>query len=173
MAWNDYVREIPDFPVSGVLFRDILPVMAHPEAWDEALSLLEACLRPLAPDVILAPEARGFLIGAPLADRLGAGFVAVRKPGKLPGPVFDEAYTLEYGENHLQVESLTRLDRKRAVLVDDVLATGGTASAGGRLARRLGAVSVDYAFLIELQSLKGRSRIQQASSEVISLWTLD
>ncbi|MCY0907493.1 MAG: adenine phosphoribosyltransferase [Sulfobacillus thermotolerans] len=168
MAWTQWVREIPDFPLPGVLFRDVLPVMANPEAWHEVLEALEAQLRPLQPDAIFAPEARGFLIAAPLADRLHAGLVPVRKAGKLPAPVLQEAYSLEYGENQLEVEDDRTLAGKRVIIVDDVLATGGTVAATARLASRLEAHVVAFAFLIELKGLRGRQKLD-AGVPVLSL----
>jgi adenine phosphoribosyltransferase len=162
------VREIPDFPLPGVLFRDVLPVMANPEAWRDVLDELEMRLRPLKPDAILAPEARGFLIAAPLADRLQAGLIPVRKAGKLPAPVLAEAYSLEYGENNLEVEQDLNLAHKRVIVVDDVLATGGTVAATARLASRLSAEVVAFAFLIELDALGGRRKLA-ADASIISL----
>ncbi len=159
MAWTEWVREIPDFPLQGVLFRDVLPVMANPDAWREVLDELEERLRPFHPDAILAPEARGFLIAAPLADRLHAGLIPVRKSGKLPAPVLVEAYSLEYGENHLEVENDRTLAGKRVIIVDDVLATGGTVAATARLASRLNATVAAFAFLIELEALGGRKKL--------------
>lgn len=157
--WTDYLREIPDFPEPGVLFRDVLPVLAEPTAWRELLDQLEALVRPLRVEVVMAPEARGFLLAAPLADRLGASVLPVRKAGKLPDPVFHERYTLEYGENQLEVEATDRLKGKRAVIVDDVLATGGTVRACANLAAKLRTNLVGFAFLIELKSLDGRARL--------------
>ncbi len=170
MAWTDLVREIPDFPLPGVLFRDVLPVMADPAMWAEVLDELERRLRPLKPDAILAPEARGFLIAAPLADRLHVGLIPVRKAGKLPDPVLSEAYSLEYGENNLQVEQDGGLAHKRVIVVDDVLATGGTVAATARLASRLSADVVAFAFLIELEALGGRRKLAEDAS-IISLLT--
>lgn len=173
MAWSDYVREIPDFPEPGVLFRDVLPVMAMPSAFAEVLDGLEAMIRPLGIEAIMAPEARGFLVAAPLADRIKAGVVAVRKPGKLPDPVFKERYTLEYGENQLEVEVTDRLRGRRVVIVDDVLATGGTVHACARLAARLQADVVGFAFLIELQALLGKERLSEFHrAPVLSLMTV-
>lgn len=169
MAWIDYLREIPDFPEPGVLFRDVLPVLAVPGAWRELLDGLEALIRPLDVDAVLAPEARGFLLAAPLADRLGAGVVPVRKAGKLPNPVFQEKYTLEYGENQLEVEATDALRGRRVVIVDDVLATGGTVRACAALADRLGTTVVGFAFLIELVLLHGRERLMPHPAPVMSL----
>lgn len=172
MAWIDYLREIPDFPERGVLFRDVLPVLADAQAWHEVLDGLEALVRPLAPDAVMAPEARGFLVAAPLADRLGASLVPVRKPGKLPDPVFKERYTLEYGENQLEVEETSALSGRRVIIVDDVLATGGTVQACARLADRLGAQMIGFAFLIELAALNGRHRLDTVNAPVFALKTL-
>lgn len=169
MAWTDYVREIPDFPQPGVLFFDMLPVMATPSAFKEVLDGLESLVRPLGAEAIMAPEARGFLLAAPLADRMGAGVVAVRKPGKLPDPVFKERYTLEYGENQLEVEATERLAGRRVVIVDDVLATGGTVRACARLAGELHAEVVGFAFVIELKALSGKERLGQQRAPVLSL----
>lgn len=169
MAWMDKVREIPDFPEPGVLFRDVLPLMLDPESWNEALTELSAAVRRLLPDVVMGPEARGFLLAAPVADRLQKALLPVRKPGKLPKPVFEERYTLEYGENRLEVEAYVRLDGKRVVIVDDVLATGGTVQASARLAQRLGGEVVGYAFLIELSDLRGRARLGPESAPVVAL----
>lgn len=172
MVWTEYLREIPDFPQPGVLFRDVLPVMAVPEAWKQVLDGLEELTRALNVEAVMAPEARGFLLAGPLADRLGASVVPVRKPGKLPDPVFRESYTLEYGENQLEVEVTDLLRDRRVVIVDDVLATGGTVRACGNLAHRLGAQVAGYAFLIELAQLNGRDRLGPDHAPVLSLLTL-
>jgi adenine phosphoribosyltransferase len=173
MAWTDYVREIPDFPEPGVLFRDVLPVMAVPSAFREVLDGLQGLIQPLGVEAIMAPEARGFLLAAPLADRMGAGVVAVRKPGKLPDPVFKEQYTLEYGENQLEVEATERLRGRRVVIVDDVLATGGTVRACARLAAKLEADVVGFAFLIELKALLGQKRLNEFYRvPIVSLMTV-
>lgn len=156
MGWQAALREIPDFPQPGVLFRDILPVLSDPATFRPCLDELEALLAPLEAEVLMAPEARGYLLAAPLADRLGLGLVAVRKPGKLPGPVLSEQYALEYGENRLEIEEGLPLRGRRAVVIDDVLATGGTVDATARLARRAGAAVAGFVFLIELEELRGR-----------------
>ncbi len=172
MGWTNLLGEIPDFPVSGVLFRDVLPVMADKRAWQEVLDGLEASVKDLDPSAILAPEARGFLIAAPLADRLKVGLVPVRKPGKLPAPILQEAYSLEYGDNQLEIEAHTPLEGKRVLIVDDVLATGGTVAACARLAERLGANVIGYAFIIELRALAGRQRLNLEHAGITSLLTL-
>lgn len=172
MGWISFLREIPDFPEPGVLFRDVLPVMAEPRAWREVLDDLQALISPLSVDVVMAPEARGFLLAAPLADRIGASLIPVRKAGKLPDPVFREKYTLEYGENQLEVEVSDRLKGRRVVIVDDVLATGGTVRACANLAQRLQVQVVGFVFLIELNALNGRARLAEHDAPVLSLVTL-
>ena len=172
MTWTNLLREIPDFLVPGVLFRDVLPVMADPVAWHEVLDALQTSVVGLGVTAILAPEARGFLIAAPLADRLKVGLVPVRKPGKLPAPILREAYSLEYGDNQLEIEAHTSLKGQRVVIVDDVLATGGTVAATARLAERLGANVIGFAFIIELQGLSGRQRLNLQDATITSLLTL-
>lgn len=172
MAWLEFVREIPDFPRPGILFRDVLPVMANPAAWREVVGALSERIRPLDVDVIVAPEARGFLVAGAVADRLGAGIVPVRKPGKLPRPVLAQRYTLEYGESQLEVEAQVRYEGRRAVIVDDVLATGGTVEATAKLMAGLGVQVVAYAFLIELAALAGRQRLAGGTADIISLAVL-
>lgn len=172
MNWTNLIREIPDFPVPGVLFRDVLPVMADPAAWQEVLDALQSSVSGLGATTILAPEARGFLIAAPLADRLGVGLLPVRKPGKLPAPILQEAYSLEYGDNQLEIEAHTSLEGQRVLIVDDVLATGGTVAASARLAERLGASVIGFAFIIELQGLLGRQRLNLQHKVITSLLIL-
>lgn len=169
MNWREKVREIPDFPSPGILFRDILPVLADREAFRSLLSEMQEAAIGFAPDVVVAPEARGFLLAAPLADRLGIGVLPVRKAGKLPHPVLGEDYALEYGESRLEVEQQLTLHGQRALVVDDVLATGGTVSATARLIRQLGADSAGFLFLIELTALEGR---KQLTGPVQALWSL-
>jgi adenine phosphoribosyltransferase len=168
--WRTKVRTVPDFPEPGVLFRDLLPVLADGEAFRQLLDeLSEAALRH-RPEVLVAPEARGFLVGAPLAARLGVGLVAVRKPGKLPGQVVSQDYALEYGISRLEAAQDAPLEGRRALVVDDVLATGGTVQAAAALVRRLGGEVVGFLFALELAALKGRDRLQGAA--VDALWVL-
>jgi adenine phosphoribosyltransferase len=129
---------------------------------------LEQIVRPMRPDIILAPEARGYLLAAPLADRLHIGLVAVRKPGKLPGPVLSQRYALEYGENRLEIEVGIQISGRRVVVVDDVLATGGTVEASAELAERVGGEIAGFASLIELKALAGRQRLARWAAEVAS-----
>lgn len=171
MPWIDFIRNVPDFPAPGVMFRDIMPVLAHGPALQEVLSALEERIRPAAPEALVAPEARGFLLAAALADRMKIGMVPVRKPGKLPPPVVTERYVLEYGESRLEVPDRS-LAGLRVAVVDDVLATGGTVAAAANLVERLGAHVVLYGFLIELKNLNGRERLNLERARVEVLLTL-
>ncbi len=156
------VRLIPDFPQPGIQFRDITPLIADARAFALAVELMAARARAFAPDIIVAAEARGFLFGAPLALALGVGLVPVRKPGKLPAAVHEAAYGLEYGSDRLQIHADAAHPGARALLVDDLLATGGTILAAADLVRRVGAQPVGALFLIELEGLAGRTRLTDA-----------
>ncbi|HEX9792754.1 MAG TPA: adenine phosphoribosyltransferase [Planctomycetota bacterium] len=154
-----YLRDVPDFPEKGVLFKDITPLLQDPAAMRAAVQDLSELVRPLRPDRIAAIESRGFLFGAPLALELGVGLIPVRKPGKLPWKTFEESYQLEYGSGTLQIHQDAARPGERVLLVDDVLATGGTAAATAALVRRLGAEVVGAAFVVELEFLHGRQRL--------------
>ncbi|MDY0061040.1 MAG: adenine phosphoribosyltransferase [Myxococcota bacterium] len=151
------IREIPDFPKPGILFRDITPLLASPPHLAEAIAALAAPFEALAVSKVVGMESRGFLFGTPVALRLGAGFVPVRKPGKLPGATRSESYALEYGTDRLEIHEDGIQPGERVLLVDDLLATGGTALAATRLVRALGGEVVGAAFLIELAALGGRA----------------
>jgi adenine phosphoribosyltransferase len=157
------VRIIPDFPQPGILFRDITPLIADPTAFADAQHIMAERARLLAPDFIVAVEARGFLFGAPLALDLGIGLVPVRKPGKLPGATHAIDYGLEYGNDRLEIHSDALKQGTRVLLVDDLLATGGTVCAAVSLVRALGAEVVGSLFLIELSGLGGAERLAAAS----------
>ena len=159
MNLRSYVRDIADFPQAGILFRDNTPLMADAKALDEAVRQLAAIARPLAPDVVVAAEARGFLLGTALARELGAGFVLARKPGKLPWETERAEYLLEYGSDALEVHTDALAGGSRVLVHDDLLATGGTAKALCELAEQLGGEVVGCAFLIELAFLGGRERL--------------
>jgi adenine phosphoribosyltransferase len=155
-----YVRDIPDFPTPGIVFKDITPVLAAPEALDAAVTGLAEFARPLDVALVVGAEARGFLLGPALARELGAGFVLARKPGKLPHTTVRAEYQLEYGVDTLEIHSDAVGAGSRVLVHDDLLATGGTASATCSLVEQLGGVVVGCAFLIELGFLNGRSRLQ-------------
>ena len=153
------IRDIPDFPEPGVVFKDITPLLADPAAFVAMVTAVTAPLVDRGITKVLAIEARGFIPGAPVAAALGAGFVPVRKAGKLPWEVEREEYVLEYGTDLLEVHRDALGPGERVVIVDDVLATGGTASAAVRLARTLGAEVVACSFVIELAFLDGRAKL--------------
>ena len=150
------VRDVADFPRPGVVFKDLTPLLADPAAYRATVEWLAERVTDVSPVRIVAVEARGFLLAGGVADRLGAGVVAVRKAGKLPWAVESEAYTLEYGEGRLEVHRDAVSAGDRVVVIDDVLATGGTAAATVRLMQRIGADVGALAFLVELQALGGR-----------------
>lgn len=156
--WIQRIRDVPDFPKPGIVFKDIMPMLADPAANAAAIEALAAPWRETPIDALMAIEARGFLLGAPLARELGAGLVPVRKPGKLPGRVIEQRYALEYGEDALQVQADALPPGSRVLLVDDVLATGGTLAAARGLAEALQAEVVGAAVLLEIAFLGGRSR---------------
>jgi adenine phosphoribosyltransferase len=161
------VRDIPDFPQPGILFRDITPVLADPRAFHITLDAVAERFIGEHVDAIVAVESRGFIFGGALAARLNASFVPVRKPGKLPARTDRVAYSLEYGKGELEMHRDALRSGTRVVVVDDLLATGGTAAASGELVRRQGGVLVAYAFVIELAALDGRARL--APTPVVSL----
>jgi adenine phosphoribosyltransferase len=153
------VRDIPDFPRPGIVFKDITPLLLDAAALDQAVSELAALARPLAVDLVVAAEARGFILGAALARELGVGFVPARKPGKLPSETVSAEYVLEYGIDALEVHADALAGGIRVLVHDDLLATGGTAAAVCKLVEELGAVVAGCAFLVELSFLGGRARL--------------
>jgi adenine phosphoribosyltransferase len=168
---KNYVRSIPDFPKPGILFRDITPLLANHVAFSEAIRRLADHYRGQKIDLVAAAEARGFLFAAPLALELGAGFVPVRKPGKLPFDTNSFHYELEYRTDTLEIHRDGVSPGQRVLLVDDLLATGGTIEACCRLIEQVGGQVAGCAFLIELKGLKGADRI--ANYEVFSLMEYD
>ena len=167
MDLKTVIRDVPDFPKPGILFKDITPILQNPVAFHTALDGLTTLLDSLSWDSLGAVESRGFLFGAPLCDRLKRPLVVLRKPGKLPADTASESYALEYGEATLEIHRDALRPAERVVIIDDLLATGGTAAAAGRLVRRLGAVVAAYVFLVELCDLPGREVLTDAP--VISL----
>jgi adenine phosphoribosyltransferase len=153
------VRDVPDFPSPGILFRDITPLLANPEAFRAAVFAMAAPYRGVGLSKVLGIEARGFMFGAAVARELSVGFVPVRKPGKLPGETIRASYGLEYGKDTLEVHRDACTPGERVVIVDDVLATGGTAEAAASLADSLHAEVVGLTFFIELEKLGGRARL--------------
>jgi adenine phosphoribosyltransferase len=153
------IRNIPDFPKPGIVFRDITPLLLDPASLDEAVSGIAAWGRPLNVDLVLAAEARGFILGAAVARELGVGFVPARKPGKLPWDTVSAEYVLEYGVDALEMHADALADGTRVLLHDDLLATGGTARALAELAEGAGAVIAGCAFLVELSFLGGREKL--------------
>ena len=165
------IRDVPDFPRPGIVFKDIMPLLADADALHEAVDQLAAFAAPRRPDLVLGAEARGFILGGALAYRLGCGFVAARKPGKLPWRTVSEAYALEYGADTLELHDDTIVAGTRVLVHDDLLATGGTAQAKVSLVERLGGVVVGVAFLVELAFLGGRERL--GGYDVLSLIRYD
>jgi adenine phosphoribosyltransferase len=153
------IRAIPDFPIPGILFRDITPLLADPDGFRGTVDLFIEKFRDAKIDYVVGIEARGYMLGAPVAYALKAGFVPVRKPGKLPGEKYTEEYELEYGTNSLEIHADAVGHGKRVLVIDDLLATGGTMAATLRLLKRLGAEIVGVAVLIELAALNGRKAL--------------
>lgn len=160
MNLKDYIADIPDFPQEGVLFRDITPLMADGSAFHEACSQLIKFAKEVGADVIVGPESRGFIFGCPVAYELNIGFVPVRKPGKLPRETISVEYELEYGTNELHVHSDGIQKGQKVLIIDDLLATGGTVDASIKIVEKLGGEVVGCAFLIELAGLKGRELLK-------------
>jgi adenine phosphoribosyltransferase len=159
MDLKAHIRGIADFPKPGILFYDISTLLAHGPAWQEAVNRMGDMLAARKPDVLAGIESRGFLLAAPLALHLGIGFIMLRKPRKLPGAVLGLSYSLEYGEDRIEMQADAIQQGQRVVLLDDLLATGGTMAAGISLLQQAGADVVGSAALIELTFLRGRSRI--------------
>jgi adenine phosphoribosyltransferase len=155
------IRDVPDWPQPGVVFKDIMPLLSDAQALRHTVEQLAEWAGPREPDLILGAEARGFILGAALACKLGCGFVAARRPGKLPPETISARYALEYGENTLELHANAFAEGARVLIHDDVLATGGTVGAMADLVRQLGGEVVGVAFVIELDFLHGRDRLSQ------------
>ena len=158
--WRGLIRSIPDFPAPGVLFRDITPLLHDAPALRAANDALAEAARAMEATLVAGIEARGFIFGPAVAERLEVPFVPVRKPGKLPGEAASVSYSLEYGEDSLELHVDPSVHGHRVVVIDDLSATGGTAEAAARLGRQLGATLAGFAFVVELTELAGRDRIQ-------------
>lgn len=156
---RELIRDVPDFPKPGIIFKDISPLLGHAEAFGFAVETMAKAAADLGAEIILGPEARGFIFGVPVAQALGLGFAPIRKPGKLPWQTLQETYALEYGEDTVQMHTDALGAAKRVLLVDDLLATGGTISACRRLVESAGAEVVGYSFALELGFLGGREQL--------------
>jgi adenine phosphoribosyltransferase len=154
-----YIRDVPDFPKKGILFKDITPLLQSPQGFREAIDLLAHVVDPQSYDLICGIESRGFIFGCALANRLDKGFVPIRKPGKLPWKTASESYELEYGKDAIEIHEDACKPGQKVLLIDDLLATGGTMEAAVKLVRKIGGRPVACAFVIELAFLPGRKRL--------------
>lgn len=161
MNFESYIRNVPDFPVQGIQFKDITTLLKEPEVFSTAVDHLYAPFRSHEITKIVGIESRGFIFGAAMAYKLNIGFVPVRKPGKLPADTLSEEYLLEYGKDSVEIHLDAVRKTDRVLIIDDLLATGGTASATCRLVERLGGKIVGLSFLIELTDLKGREKLKE------------
>jgi len=168
MNLKDHIRAIPDFPQPGILFYDISTLLRHAEAWQVTMDRLADAVMPHKPDLLAGIESRGFLVAAPLALRLGLGFIMVRKRGKLPGETVPHTYDLEYGTDTVEIQADAVAPGQRVVVLDDLLATGGTMNAAARLLRHCGAEVLAGACLIELAFLNGRAKLDIPIKTLVS-----
>ena len=159
MNLTDYIKDIPDFPKKGILFRDISPLLKSPEGWSKVITQLGFFCEEITPDIIVGIESRGFIVGSALATRQRLGFVPIRKSGKLPGNVLKADYTLEYGEDELEIQIDAFEGNPRVLLIDDLLATGGTVNASAKLIEKAGGQLVGCGFIIALNELNGRENV--------------
>ena len=168
MNLKDHIRPVPDFPKPGILFYDISTLLRHADAWQVAMGRMATMVRRHQPDVLAGVESRGFLLAAPLATKLGCGFVMIRKRGKLPGAVVGLDYELEYGTDRIEIQADAVAPGARVMLLDDLLATGGTMAASVALLRQVGAVVPAAAAIIELSFLGGRGRVGVPFESLVS-----
>lgn len=168
MDLKAHIRQVPDFPKPGILFYDISTLLAHADAWQVTMGRLANAVRAQQPDLLVGIESRGFLVAAPLALKLGCGFIMVRKRGKLPGDIIRHEYALEYGTDVIEIQRDAIAPGQRVVILDDLLATGGTLAASIALLRQMGAVVTGAACIIELEFLKGRDRLDVPVTSVVS-----
>jgi adenine phosphoribosyltransferase len=165
---RDHIRTVPDFPKPGILFYDIATLLAHPKAWQATIDQLAAAIAPYKPDLLAGIESRGFLVAAPLALELGCGFIMVRKRGKLPGPTVPYEYDLEYGTDVIEIQEDAVTAGQRVVVLDDLLATGGTAAASIALLRQRGAEVAACAVILELTFLAGRAKLDVPTTSLVA-----
>jgi adenine phosphoribosyltransferase len=168
MDLKQHIRGVPDFPKPGILFYDISTLLAHPEAWQETVKRLDIALRRHKPDLLVGIESRGFLVAAPLAYSLGCGFVMIRKKGKLPGPTIRYTYDLEYGSDTIEIQADAVSKGQRVVVMDDLLATGGTMHAAIDLVRKVGGTVCAAACIIELSFLGGRKKVDVPFTSMVA-----
>lgn len=168
MDLKKHIGEVPDFPKPGILFYDIAPLLADPRAWGTAIDRLAEAIAPCRPTLLAGIESRGFLVAAPLAPRFGIGFMMVRKHGKLPGATVSHEYALEYGSDVIEIQEGAAGPGDRIVVLDDLMATGGTLAAAIELIRRQGAEVTGAACIVELSFLKGRERIDVPFSSLLT-----
>jgi len=168
MNLKDTIRSIPDWPIKGVIFRDLTTLMQNPEALRESCDILYERYKDMGIDKIVGIDARGFVFGAILAYKLGIGFIPVRKKGKLPWKTLEESYSLEYGQGTLEIHEDAVKAGEKVIIADDLIATGGTIEATVKLVRKLGGEIVECAFIVELPDLKGRERIKDCKIFAIS-----
>jgi adenine phosphoribosyltransferase len=159
MDLKQHIRHVPDFPKAGILFYDITTLLRDPQGFQTTIDLLSTPYQAQGIDAVVGIESRGFILGAAVAERIGAGFIPIRKPGKLPAKALKESYALEYGTDALEIHEDAVVPGQRILVVDDVLATGGTAAAAAQLVRKLGGELHGMAFLIELLALNGKARL--------------
>ena len=167
MDLKQHIRSIPDFPKPGILFRDISTLLRDADAWQVTMGRLSRAVAPARPDLLAGVESRGFLLAAPLASKLGCGFLMLRKPGKLPGRTVTLDYALEYGSDSLQIQADAVAPGQRVVVVDDLLATGGTMAAAITLLQKVGAEVTAAAVIIELGFLNGRAKVSVPVSALV------
>ena len=165
------IRTVPDFPKPGIRFRDVMGLVENPEGFEDTIEALTRRFAPAAPDAVAGIEARGFIFGVPVAQRLGVGFVPVRKAGKLPGEVVSVDYALEYGTGRLEMQVGSIREGMRVLLIDDLVATGGSAAASIELIRGMGGEMVGAGFVVDLPELPGRERLEALDVEVFALCT--
>ena len=170
MDIKNHIRTIPDFPKPGILFYDISTLLAHPDAWQVAVGRLARIVSRFQPDVLAGIESRGFLVAAPLAVKLGCGFTMIRKKGKLPGNLISYEYDLEYGSDVIEIQDDAVEKGQRVVILDDLLATGGTMGASIKLFEKIGAAVVGTACIVELDFLNGREKLDGVPFEALATY---
>lgn len=168
MNLKDHIRGIPDFPIPGILFYDISTVLSNPKAWGYTLNELEKIVSEWKPDILAGIESRGFLLSSALADRMNIPMTMIRKKGKLPGEVISHEYELEYGTDTIEIQSDAIKPGQRVVILDDLLATGGTLAASGELLKSVGAEIIGCAVIIELDFLKGKENLSFSLKSLVS-----